>query len=176
MIYLYLKAIHLIFVVTWFAGMFYLVRLLIYDREACEKDEVERIILQRQFSIMYRRLYWAITLPSAIITLILGIILVSGYSAIPTWLKLKLFFVSILYLYQISLHILVKWHQKGKYKYTSQQLRLWNELPTIILVAVSMLVIVRSEMSFIYGLLGIIVFTFLVYSAIRIYKAIRKNN
>jgi putative membrane protein len=89
---------------------------------------------------------------------------------------LKLFFVSILYLYQISLHILVKWHQKGKYKYTSQQLRLWNELPTIILVAVSMLVIVRSEMSFIYGLLGIIVFTFLVYSAIRIYKAIRKNN
>ena len=70
--YLYLKALHIIFMVTWFAGMFYIVRLFIYNTEANGKTEPERTILQKQFGIMIKRLWLGITWPSAILTLIFG--------------------------------------------------------------------------------------------------------
>ena len=71
--YFYLKALHIIFIVTWFAGMFYIVRLFIYNTEAGNKPEPEQSILQQQFGIMIRRLWLGITWPSAILTLILGV-------------------------------------------------------------------------------------------------------
>ncbi|MEI2749636.1 MAG: CopD family protein [Ferruginibacter sp.] len=70
--YFYIKAIHIIFIVTWFSGMFYLPRLFIYNREAFDKTEPEKSILQKQFSTMIRRLWLGITWPSAILTLIFG--------------------------------------------------------------------------------------------------------
>ena len=77
--YIYLKALHIIFIVTWFAGMFYIVRLFIYNTEAAGKAEPERGILQGQFSVMIRRLWFGITWPSAILTLILGpVVMLSG--------------------------------------------------------------------------------------------------
>src|SRR5690606_34717573 len=69
----YLKALHIIFVVTWFAGLFYIVRLFIYQVEALEKPEPERGILGKQLNLMARRLWWGITWPSAILTLVFGI-------------------------------------------------------------------------------------------------------
>ena len=62
--YAYLKALHIIFIVTWFAGLFYIVRLFIYNTEAGDKDAVERDILRRQFGIMMKRLWYGITWPS----------------------------------------------------------------------------------------------------------------
>ncbi|HVF96269.1 MAG TPA: CopD family protein, partial [Flavisolibacter sp.] len=70
--YAYLKALHIIFIVTWFAGMFYIVRLFIYNTEAAEKPEPEKSILQKQFSIMSKRLWFGITWPSAVMTLVFG--------------------------------------------------------------------------------------------------------
>ena len=70
--YLYVKALHIIFIVTWFSGLFYIVRLFIYNREAAEKEEPEKSILQKQFSIMIKRLWFGITWPSAVLTLIFG--------------------------------------------------------------------------------------------------------
>jgi protoporphyrinogen IX oxidase len=69
-LYPYLKALHIIFVVTWFAGMFYLPRLFIYNTEAGDKPAVERDVLRNQFGIMMRRLWYGITWPSAVLTLI----------------------------------------------------------------------------------------------------------
>lgn len=175
MSYLYLKALHVIFVVTWFSGMFYLVRLFIYNREANDKPEPEKSILQKQFSIMISRLYWAITLPSAILTLIFGSSLVVNFWPFDTWLWLKLGFVLLLFIYQYSLHVLFKQQQAGNFKYNSQQLRLWNEVPTVILVAVVMLVIVKQGVSLVYGLGGLIGLIVLLMAAIRIYKRTRKN-
>src|ERR1700722_9496832 len=100
-IYPYLKALHIIFIVTWFAGMFYIVRLFIYNTEAGEREEVEKNILRRQFTIMIKRLWLGITWPSAILTFILGPWLMSemGYMrAVPSWLALKLLFVLGLYI------------------------------------------------------------------------------
>src|SRR4051812_23540048 len=101
--YNYVKALHIIFVVTWFSGLFYIVRLFIYNREAVDKPDPERGILQRQFSIMIRRLWLGITWPSAILTLIFGLWMLQLYGAIPPWLVWKLVFVGALYLYHFSL-------------------------------------------------------------------------
>lgn len=172
--YLYLKSLHIIFVVTWFSGMFYLVRLFVYNCEANEKTAIEKQILQQQFSVMISRLYWAITLPSAILTLLLGIALLIHFLPVPEWLWIKLGFVLLLYLYQISLHIIMKQQLCGVFKYSGQQMRLWNEVPTIILVAVIFLVILKNTLSMFYGIIGLFAFIILIFSAIKIYKSTRK--
>ena len=71
--YSYLKALHIIFVVTWFAGMFYMPRLFIYNTEAGEKDNAAKNALRDQFKIMMKRLWLGITWPSAILTLVLEV-------------------------------------------------------------------------------------------------------
>ena len=102
--YFYLKALHIIFIVTWFAGMFYIVRLFIYNTEASNKPEPEQSILQQQFGIMIRRLWLGITWPSAILTLILGVwVMLNGnwdkvlFEEGGKWLLVKLVFVVMLY-------------------------------------------------------------------------------
>lgn len=172
--YNYIKALHIIFIVTWFSGMFYIVRLYIYNTEAESKDEPERTILHRQFNIMIKRLWLGITTPSAVLTLIFGPWMWYMYGFLPTWLGIKLCFVAGLYLYHFTLHKIYAQQQKGVYKYTSQQLRVWNEVATIFLVAIVMLAVVKQGMSWLYGLAGLIAFVVLLMSAIRIYKALRK--
>lgn len=171
--YLYIKALHIIFIVTWFSGMFYIVRLFIYNTEAGEKDEPEKSILHRQFSIMIRRLWLGITWPSAVLTLILGVSVWSLLGITPGWLIIKLFFVAGLYLYHFSLHAIYKQQMKGVFSYSSQQLRIWNEVATIFLVAIVILVVVKQNMSVVWGLVGLVLFVIILMSAIRIYKLIR---
>lgn len=173
LMYLYIKALHIIFIVTWFSGMFYIVRLFIYNTEAGEKDEPEKSILHRQFSIMIRRLWLGITWPSAVLTLILGVSVWSMLGITPGWLIIKLFFVAGLYLYHFSLHAIYKQQMKGVLSYSSQQLRIWNEVATIFLVAIVMLVVVKQNMSVVWGLVGLVLFVIILMSAIRIYKLIR---
>lgn len=175
---LYLKALHIIFIVTWFAGMFYIVRLFIYNTEAGEKEEIEKNILRRQFTIMIKRLWLGITWPSALLTLIFGPWLMAemGYMrSVPSWLWIKLAFVLGLYAYHFTLHSIYKQQSKGVFRYTSQQLRLWNEVATIFLVAIVMLVVVKQNLSFVWGLIGLLLFVLLLMSAIKIYKLIRKK-
>ena len=136
MILLYIKALHIIFVVTWFSGMFYLGRLFIYNCEAMDKPVLERAILQQHFGVMMHRLYWAITLPSAVLTLLLGVALATFYWPFSTWLWLKVLFVVFLYAYQYSLHTILAQQKSGIFNYSSQQLRLWKEVPTVLLVAI----------------------------------------
>ncbi len=178
--YAYLKALHIIFVVTWFAGMFYIVRLFIYNAEANEKAEPEKSILQNQFSIMIKRLWLGITWPSAILTLILGPwVMLNGNwdkvlgSEAGRWLLVKLCFVVLLYVYHFSLHAIYKQQTAGIFRYSSQKLRVWNEVATIFLVPIVMLATVKSSMSWLWGLAGLAGFIIVLLSAIRLYKAIR---
>ncbi|MEY2830275.1 MAG: hypothetical protein RIQ33_2133, partial [Bacteroidota bacterium] len=122
--YTYIKALHIIFIVTWFSGLFYIVRLFIYHREAQDKIEPEKSILSDQFLIMIKRLWLGITWPSAILTLILGTsVLMMGnfhktiFEENGRWLLLKLIFVIGLYMYHFSLHIIYQQQQKGIFKY-----------------------------------------------------------
>jgi putative membrane protein len=170
----YIKALHIIFVVTWFSGMFYIVRLFIYNTEANEKPEPEKSILQQQFNIMIKRLWLGITWPSAILTLIFGPLLWYQMEATPQWLQVKLSFVIGLYIYFYTLHVIYKQQQKGIFKYSSQKLRIWNEVATIFLVSIVMIVVVKQSMSWLWGITGLLLFVILLMSAIKIYKILRK--
>ena len=163
--YNYIKALHIIFIVTWFSGLFYIVRLFIYNTEAEEKEEPQKTILHQQFAVMTRRLWLGITWPSAVLTLILGPWIWFLLGSLPSWLFVKLLFVIALYLYHFSLHIIYRQQRKGIFKYSSQQLRIWNEVATVFLFAIVFVAIVKQAMSWIWGLVWLLV---LVLSLIHI--------
>jgi len=179
--YFYVKAIHIIFIVTWFAGMFYIVRLFIYNTEAQEKSEPEKKILTDQFSIMIKRLWFGITWPSAILTIIFGgwiaWITSSIYFSPVTqpWILIKLGFVAALYAYQFTLQRMYSDQMKGIFRFTSNQLRIWNEVATILLIAIVMLATVKESISWVWGVVGLLLFTAVLMSAIKIYKLIRSK-
>jgi protoporphyrinogen IX oxidase len=180
--YFYLKALHIIFIVTWFAGMFYIVRLFIYNREANDRPEPERTILQKQFTVMIRRLWLGITWPSALLTLIFGpwVMLNGGWNKkllddSGKWLLFKLCFVLLLYGYHFSLHAIYKQQVAGNFKYSSQKLRVWNEVATIFLVPIVMLATVKQSISWVWGMIGLAGFVIVLMSAIKVYKGLRKN-
>ena len=173
MYYSYVKALHIIFIVTWFSGLFYMVRLFVYHTEANERTEPEKSILQKQFRVMIRRLWLGITWPSAILTLIFGPWMMILLGGIPEWLAIKLGFVAGLYAYHFSLHAIYRQQMKGVFRFSSQQLRIWNEVATIFLVAIVMIAVVKQNMSWAWGLLGLFLFVILLMSAIRIYKVLR---
>jgi len=173
-VYSYVKALHIIFIVTWFSGLFYMVRLFVYHTEAAAKPEPDRTILTQQFRVMLRRLWMGITWPSAILTLIFGPWMMILLGDIPTWLAIKLGFVVGLYGYHFSLQAIYRQQMRGVFRFSSQQLRIWNEVATIFLVAIVMLVVVKQNMSFAWGLLGLLAFVILLMSAIKIYKLLRK--
>lgn len=183
MTYLYLKAIHVIFVVTWFAGMFYMPRLFIYNVEANEKPAAVREALQTEFTVMMKRLWYGITWPSAIITLIMGVwVLIKGgwwsmiFKPEGLWILLKLILVIFLYIYHYSLQVILNQQVKGVFKYSSDQLRLWNEVATVFLIAIVMLAVVKQGISLLWGVAGTILLVIVLMLAIRIYKKIRLKN
>jgi len=171
----YIKAIHIIFVVTWFAGLFYLPRLMVYAAEANElQDEKAKKILLDQYQIMKKRLLFGITWPSAVITFLLGARLLMIFP-ISNWLWIKLIFVFLLYLYFLSLQKIYNQQAAGIFRYSGQQLRGWNEVPTVILFAIVFLVVLKNTVSFLWGLLGLLVLMVLLMAAIRIYKKMRRK-
>lgn len=182
MAYLYLKAIHIIFVVTWFAGLFYMPRLFIYNVEANDKPDVVKTALQAQFNIMMKRLWYGITWPSAVLTLIFGSIVLwkSGFWLLlfkpeGFWMLLKLILVIFLYLYHFSLQKIMNQQLKGVFKYTSYQLRMWNEVATIFLISIVILVVVKQGISLVWGIIGTIFLVAVLMLAIKIYKRMRNK-
>ena len=180
--YAYITAIHIIFIVTWFAGLFYMPRLFIYNTEAGEKTDAVKNALREQFGIMMKRLWYGITWPSAILTLIFGttVMLQGGWDKLiflpaGKWLLIKLVFVIFLYVYHFTLNKILNDQLRGIFTYSSQQLRIWNEVATIFLVAIVILATVKESMSFVWGLITLILFIALLMSAIRIYKMMRRK-
>ena len=174
--YFYVKALHIIFVVTWFSGLFYIVRLFVYSAEANEKAEPERSILVKQFSIMQKRLWYGITWPSAVLTLIFGTWMGILYGSLPGWLLIKLFFVAGLFIYHISLNAIFRQQRKENFKWTSQQLRMWNEMATVFLLCIVMLAVVKQLLSVAWALAVLVVFIAVLLLAVKIYKGLRKGS
>ncbi len=174
--YPYIKALHIIFIVTWFSGMFYIVRLFIYNTEAAGRPEAEKNILQAQFRIMMRRLWLGITWPSALLTLIFGPWIWWLIGSTPSWLQVKLVFVILLYLYHFSLHRIYKQQMRGVFRYSSQKLRIWNELATLLLFVIVFLATVKQALSWIGALIGIVSLAIVLMLAIRLYRKVRGKN
>src|SRR5688572_12122567 len=176
MTFLYLKAIHIIFIVTWFAGLFYMPRLLVHMIEANQKAEPEKSILLKQLTKMASGLWFGITWPSAIVTLIMGASMLINQ---PVWLQygfmhIKLSLVFFLYLYHFSLHFLFRQLKQDVVKFSSSQIRLWNEVATLFLISIVFLIVLKSALSIVWGIAGLLVITFLIMMGIRIYKKFRK--
>lgn len=175
--FLYVKALHIIFVVTWFAGLFYIIRLFIYHVEAEDKEEPAKEILQTQYKLMAKRLWYIITWPSAILASIFAFWMLyknPAYLSLP-WMHIKLTFVAVLYIYHASCQKIYSQLQKDIIKYSSFKLRIWNEVATILLFAIVFLVTLKSAINWIWGLVGIILFGVLLMLAIRLYKRIRAH-
>ncbi|WP_010135949.1 CopD family protein [Ochrovirga pacifica] len=173
--YLYVKALHIIFVVTWFAGLFYMVRLFIYHVEAEQKPDNARIILQRQYKLMEKRLWYIITWPSAIITLITAVYLLYLSPGFLTqgWMWVKLCFVAALFAYQFACHYIYKKLQNNVIDYSAFQLRMWNEIATIILFSVVFLVVLKNTINWIWGVAGILIIAILLMLMTKLYKRMR---
>ncbi|WP_350284251.1 CopD family protein [uncultured Croceitalea sp.] len=176
--YNYIKSLHLIFVITWFAGLFYIPRLFIYHIEANTKPSPEKEILTSQLKLMTKRLWYIITWPSVILCTLFAIwllILMPVWLEQP-WMHVKLGFVVLLILYHLKCHQIFKQFQRDEVKYTSNFMRIWNEVTTIILFAIVFLVMLRNAFNWIYGVIGIIALGILLMLGIRLYKRIRAKN
>jgi protoporphyrinogen IX oxidase len=168
----YLKAFHIIFIVTWFAGLFYIVRLFIYQTEALQKPEAEKKILVPHLNLMTERLWLIITWPSAVLTLIFGFWVLYYRSAYLEmgFMQAKLVFVLLLYVYHFKCHQIYKQLQNGIAKWTSTQLRIWNEVATVLLFAVVFLIVLKSMMDMVWGLLSLVVLSVILMIGIKWYK------
>ncbi|MDZ4665128.1 MAG: CopD family protein [Bacteroidota bacterium] len=172
---LYVKSIHIIFVVSWFAALFYIVRLYIYATEAQTKDDIARPILTQQLLLMQRKLWYIIGWPAAIGTTIFGwwmILLNPGYLYLP-WMWLKLIAVGFLYMYHWQCQRILNQQKQGVYKFSSMRLRLLNELATIFLASIVFLVVVKSTSGLVWGMLGTFIFAGVLIAAVYIYKLSR---
>ncbi|MCH1576327.1 MAG: CopD family protein [Flavobacteriales bacterium] len=177
MTYDVLKALHIIFVVTWFAGLFYLFRLFIYHREALDKPAAERDVLVPQFRIMERRLWAAITLPSGVLATGFGTALIVWN---PVWLSMpfmwvKLGFVGLLWAYMALGRRILGQCQNGELTASSMRLRFLNEVPTVILIAVIFLIVLRDAVGWIWGVGGILGLALLLTFAIKRYQRARSG-
>ncbi|PHR69040.1 MAG: protoporphyrinogen IX oxidase [Lutibacter sp.] len=176
--FLYIKSLHIIFVITWFSGLFYVVRLFIYHAEAESKTSPEKEILQKQYKLMTKRLWYIITWPSAILASIFAFWMLyqnPAYLEMP-WMQVKLIFVLALYVYHGICHRIFAQLQSDIVNYSSFKLRIWNEVATIILFSIVFLVVLKNAVNWIWGVVGIVLFSFLLMFGIRLYKTIRAKN
>lgn len=175
--YRYILAIHIIFVVSWMAGLFYGVRLFIYHTEANAKPEPERSILMREYAKITARLWNIITTPAMVLTVLAGITMLyitPGWLSQP-WMHVKLCFVTGLLAYHFICQRIMKQLRAGVFKWSSTRLRLWNEVATILLVAIVFTVILKSAVDWLYGLTGLIIFSVIIMVAVKMYKRYREK-
>ena len=171
------KALHIIFVVSWFAGLFYIVRLFIYHIEAQEKEVTARKILSDQFEIMEKRLWWIITTPAMILTVVFGtwMLILSPYFLQEGWMHIKLAFVGLLIIYHFVCQGIIAQMARGEFKWKSNNLRIFNEVATLCLVAIVFLVTLKSSMNWIKGTIGFFAVAIGLMILIKLYKRLRKK-
>jgi putative membrane protein len=173
-----IKSLHLIFVITWFAGLFYIPRLFVYQIEAHQKPEPEKSILLEQLKLMTQRLWFIISWPSAVLATAFAILLlvINPYWLQASWMHVKLGFVLLLFIYHYKTHLIYKELKNNVVKWTSNGMRIYNEGATLILFSVVFLVILKSAINWIYGVIGLIVFAIILMLLFKIYKRYRDRD
>ena len=176
--YYYIKSFHIIFVITWFAGLFYIPRLFVYQIEAFHKPSPDKEILGKQLKLMANRLWYIITWPSAVLALLFGLILfyLNPYLFYQNWMQVKLAFIVLLFIYHIKTHQYYKQLQKDVVKKSSSFMRIWNEGATFILFAVIFLVVLKSAINWVWGVIGILILGILIMLGFKLYKNFRDKN
>lgn len=176
--YQYFKAVHIVFVISWMAGLFYILSLFIYHTEANEKPEPEKSILQKQFVKMEATLWKIIASPAMVISVLAGVGMLSISPGLlhMDWMWVKLGFVIGLLIYHFICQNIVAQLKRGVFRMTSFQLRLWRELATIFMIAIVFVVILKNALNWVYGLVGIMGVAMLIMIGVKWYKYYRKKN
>ena len=141
---LFVKAFHIIALVAWFAGLFYLPRLFVYHSEASD------LISLNRFKVMERKLYYAITWPAGVLTSFFGIWLISynsTYYLNSFWMQIKLSLVLIVWIYHFVCGYYLKQFSLDNNKKSSRYYRFFNEMPTLLLVGIVLLVVVKPALN-----------------------------
>ena len=177
MAYLWLKAFHIIGVVAWFAGLFYLVRLFIYHVEAGQRPEAERAVLQPQFALMERRLFFIITRPAMVLTLTTAAFMLALQ---PVWLDqwwlwAKSALVAGLLGYHVFCGRLLRRLADDTAGWTGQRLRVLNEVPTLFLIVVVLLAVFKNRLPLLGTALVLLGTAVLFGIAIRLYARGRRE-
>ncbi|GGI27077.1 CopD family protein [Pedobacter mendelii] len=173
--YRYFIAVHVVFVISWMAGLFYILSLFIYHTEANDKPEPEKSILVKQFIKMEATLWNIIATPAMIISVLAGVSMLSLSPGLlqTDWMWVKLGFVVGLLIYHFICQNIVRQLKNNQFKMTSFQLRLWRELATIFMIAIVFIVILKNSLNWIYGLLGIMGVALAIMIAVKLYKNYR---
>jgi protoporphyrinogen IX oxidase len=177
-LYQIIKSLHIVFVVTWFAGLFYIVRLFVNHTEALKKAEPDRTILVNQYKKMERPLWIGITYPSMILTVIFGTIMfyMQPVFLYQPYMHLKLTLVFLLLVYHFYCGWLFKKYQKDEDASTSFSLRMLNEVASVFLVAVVFVVEMANRLNFLYFAIAMAVFCLLLlFVIIKFWKARQKK-
>ena len=173
----YFKAFHIIGFVSWFAGLFYLVRLFVYHAEAGKLPQQQREVLLPQYELMQARLYNIITTPAMVITLLFGCAMLFAnpiYLQLP-WMHIKLTLLCLLLAYHFYCGATIKRLKEGRNTLTSYHFRLLNELPTLFLVSIVLVAVLKSALNFLYAFFGVLAFGILLFVGVRFYKKIRES-
>lgn len=177
MTYLHVKALHIIFVVSWFAGLFYLPRIFVYLTEAQDRVEVEKRVLTEAYVKSSKLLLNAIMMPAMCLTLLTGatmLYLTPEWLSQP-WMHIKLCFVAGVVAYHLYCIKLAGEHRVGKFRHTSIQLRLWNEVATVLLFAIVFLVVLKSAVDWVWGVVGLLIFSIVIMTAVKLVKKRRES-
>jgi putative membrane protein len=171
--YLLGKALHIVGFVSWFAGLFYIVRLFVYHAEAGQRPEPERAILQAQLELMAKRLWQIITVPAMLLTFAGGLTMVVQLPTIATWLHIKFALLGGLLGYHVWCGV-IRRRQLGKTsRASSNQLRMFNEIGTMFMVAIVFLAVFKTGMSAAWGAGGLLALGVSLMLGIRVYRKIR---
>ena len=130
------KTLHIIFMVTWFAGLFYLPRLYVYHAQA--EDQISK----DRFKMMERKLFWGIMTPGAVLTVLFGVLLIE-YHGMSYWLKMKILLVFVLALYHVWCGVLLERFKTDSNSHSHVWYRIFNEVPVIFLVLIVALVVYK---------------------------------
>lgn len=178
MAYSWFKAFHIVGIVVWFAGLFYLVRLFIYHAEANQEPEPARTILKNQYQIMEKRLYSIITTPGMLVTIAMAIGLLTTEPDVlkEGWLHVKLGFVVLLIGYHHYCKRLMKQLAEDKCKWNSQQLRALNEAPTVMLIVIVLLAVFKNNLPTDITAWGIVGLVIAMAATIQLYARKRRKD
>jgi len=134
---LWVKALHIVFMVTWFAGLFYLPRLFVYHAQSTDSVSIER------FKVMERKLFFGIMTPGAVLTIVFGVWLWLGWGSSGGWLHAKLALVAVLVAYHLWCAKLLADFRHDRNTHGHVWFRWFNEFPVIVLLAIVVLVVVK---------------------------------
>ena len=175
MCYFLAKALHIVGFISWFSGLFYIVRLFVYHAEARQRPEPERAILQPQLELMARRLWQIITVPAMLLTFVGGLSMVVQLHPIPSWLHIKFGLLAGLLGYHVWCGEIRRRQAAGRSRATSNQLRMFNELGTMFMVAIVFLAVYKTGMSAAYGVAGLLVLGITLMLGVRLYRKLRET-